>query len=551
MRGTLVEGDCLWVSSVPFDSLQAGDVVASDSGGKVVAHRIIGREGAGFITQGDGNWCRDSTLLTADRLVGRVMERERKGMRKPVAGGARGRLRGAVLRAICRLRLRLNHWLLVPLLRLVSFFRDAATSRPAGEIASCPEMDLLCQCLAFPRRVATEPDPPGHRERERRPPGRPMEIDWPKFLALATNHHVLPLVYKALKSDRENVAGIPPAWLAQLRSRQTPIAAYNLRALALLHRLQQLLESQGIQLIPIKGPSLALLAHGDVARRQFEDLDLLVRWEDVLRAIDLLEREGYRLKELSASVCRDRYVATLQNWSLEKAGSPPLDLKPVLVSHALIGPASVEFMAAACQRIPIDEKRFLNAPGPEAMLLAVCMDGANEMWFKLSSVADVAALLAQFAGRDWAGFLGEAARLGQRRSMLVGAGLAEELLGSDLPSAFREGDRQDPASRRLARQAADRLRALAPRHSFVARQTWFALQTRERWRDRFRFVARLLFVPGAFELDAWPLPGVLYPLHALVRPVRLAWDMLVRKGRHRRLTVLPADERWPRGAKDA
>ena len=345
--------------------------------------------------------------------------------------------------------------------------------------------------------------------------------------------------------------GLPPEWFAQLRARQTPIAAYNMRSLALLRRFQRLMEANGIQLVPIKGPALALLAYGDVARRQFEDLDLLVRREDLLRAVEVLEREGYRLRELSDSVCRARYAASLQNWSLEKAGSPPLDLKPVLVSHALTGPASAEFMAAACQRIPIDEKRSLAAPGPEAMLLAVCLDGANDMWFKLSSVADVGALLVKYADRDWGGFLGAAARLGQRRSVLVGSGLAEELLGCDLPPAFREGDRQDPVARRLARRAADRLRALAPRHSFVVRQTWFALQTRERLRDRFRFLSRLLFVPGAFELAAWPLPGVLQPLHALMRPGRLAWDLLVRKGRHRRLTVRTADKIVAHKAKGA
>lgn len=551
MWGTLAEGDCLWVSPVPFDSLQPGDVVAFDSGGKVVAHRIIGRTDNGFATQGDGNWRRDSTLLTAERLVGKVMERERKGVRKPVAGGARGRLRGAVLRAICRLRRRLNHWLLAPFLRLVSFPHAAPKPRPAVGFASCPEMDLLCKCIAPPRAVGTEPDPPDHRELAGRPPCLPSEIDWPKFMKLATNHHVLPLVYRALKSMADGMAGIPPEWFAQLRSRHMSIAAYDIRAMALLYRLQRLMESQGIQLVPIKGPALALLAYGDVALRQFEDLDLLVRQEDVLRAVELLERDGYRLRELSDSVCRARYAATLQNWSLEKGGSPPLDLKPVLVSHTLCGPASAEFMASACQRIQIDEKRFLQVPGPEAMLLAVCLDGASEMWFKLSAVADVGALLAKYPDRDWGGFLGAAARLGQRRSLLVGAGLAEELLGCGLPPAFREGDRQDPVARRLARQAAERLRTLAPRHSFVVRQNWFALQTRERLRDRLRYVSRLLFVPGVFELDAWPLPGVLYPLHSLVRPVRLAWDLLVRKGRPRRLTVRAADEKVADNAKGA
>ena len=403
--------------------------------------------------------------------------------------------------------------------------------------ASGPEMDLLCACIS-PTRSAAVSDWPFWDG----------PIDWPRFMELATNHHVLPLVWRALKSA-QGKAPVPADWLARLRVFQTAIAAHNLRATALLLRLQHLMESHGIRLVPIKGPVLARLAYGDVALRQFEDLDLIVRRPDLLCAVDLLERDGFGLRELSNAVDRPRYLATLQNWSMEKPGSPPLDLKPVLVSHALCGEPSADFMASACRRIPIDEKRSLWAPGPEAMLLAVCLDGANEMWFKLSSVADAGALLAKYADLDWSVFLAEAARFGQRRSLLVGACLAEELLGIDLPSAFREGDRQDPAARRLALAAADRLRSLAPRHSIVFRQSCFALRTRERMRDRFRFLSRLLFVPGAFDLAAMPLPNVLYSLHSLARPVRLAWNVAVRRGRSRRLTVRPAGERLTDNAK--
>ena len=104
MWGTLAQGDCLWVVAVPFDSLQAGDVVAFVSGGKTVVHRIVERRGDGFATQGDGNGSRDSALLTADRLIGQVMERERKGVRKAVAGGARGCRRARIMRAAVRIR---------------------------------------------------------------------------------------------------------------------------------------------------------------------------------------------------------------------------------------------------------------------------------------------------------------------------------------------------------------------------------------------------------------------------------------------------------------
>ena len=173
-------------------------------------------------------------------------------------------------------------------------------------------------------------------------------------------------------------------------------------------------------------------------------------------------------------------------------------------------------------------------------LLAVCLDGANEMWFKLSAVADVGALLAQCADLDWARLLDEAQRQGQRRSLLVGACLAEELLDADLPAAFRAAAADDPTARRLARSVAARLRTEAPRQDIVLRQTVFALRTRERLRDRWRFIRRLLCVPGAYEFTRWPWPR-LQPFYALVRPLRLAWTVAVRGGRSIRLTVPAAD----------
>ena len=114
MWGTLAQGDCLWSSPVTFDSLQIGDVVAFDSGGKIVAHRIVGREGTGWVSQGDGNWSRDSALLTAGCIIGKVVERERKGIRRSVAGGAKGRRKAVLVRALCRSRLRLESWLAKP-----------------------------------------------------------------------------------------------------------------------------------------------------------------------------------------------------------------------------------------------------------------------------------------------------------------------------------------------------------------------------------------------------------------------------------------------------
>lgn len=402
--------------------------------------------------------------------------------------------------------------------------------------AAGAEMDLLCACASPAYAVKVPAFFRGGGA-----------VDWSRFMTLATNHHLLPLVRRAFRTVPSAVPGV---WRNQLRASQTAIAAYNLRASATLRRLQARLASEGIQLVPIKGPALALLAFGDVALRQFEDLDLIVRRTDLLRAVAAIEQEGYGLRELTAGADRVRYLATMQNWSLGKPGFPPIDLKPVLISHALSGPESADFMAAACRPLSAGGAPGLSAPGPAAMLLAVCLDGANEMWFKLSAVADVGALLANPEDVDWSRLLDEAARMGQRRSLLVGACLAGNLLGMDLPEAFRDAAAGDPTARRLARQVATRIRTEAARQNIVFLQSGFAFRTRERWRDRWRFIRRLLCVPSAYEFTRWPWPRPLQPFYALVRPFRLAWTVAARGGRSIRLTVPAPDAKLASGDND-
>ena len=391
-------------------------------------------------------------------------------------------------------------------------------------IPATPEMELLCACLASGRAVVL--------------PSRPL--DWSRFLGLATNHHVLPLVQRALKTAAKNGQPVPAEYLAYLQRLGLAISANNLRATAILRRLQEQLAVAGIRLIPVKGPALTVLAYGDLALRQFEDLDLLVARGDLLRAVARLEQEGYAALELPPTADRKRYLAWLQDWSLHKPGDPVhLDLKPVLISHTLCGPESAEFMATACRPVPLGAGGTLLAPGPEAMLLAVCADGANEMWGKLSAVADVATLLTAFPGADWPGLLRDAGRFGLRRSLLLGAWLAEMLLACPRPEPFRTAH-EEPAAQRLAAAAARRILAeKAPKISLI-RQTLFTLLTRDRFRDRGRFLRRLLFVPGAVELNQIALPAGLYPLYSCLRPFRLAWDAW--RGRSRRVVAGAAEQ---------
>jgi hypothetical protein len=101
MCGTFRAGDCLWVEPVAFDALETGDVVAIKAEGKAIAHRIAGKGAGGFLTHGVLR--ADRELLRADRLMGKIVLRERGGNILRVAGGPAGRLRAMALHTKCRL----------------------------------------------------------------------------------------------------------------------------------------------------------------------------------------------------------------------------------------------------------------------------------------------------------------------------------------------------------------------------------------------------------------------------------------------------------------
>ncbi len=365
------------------------------------------------------------------------------------------------------------------------------------------------------------------------------QVDWTRFVTLATNHHVIPLVYRALKHE----ACLPAAVRNTLRRDRMQIAAHSVRATYILHRLQQRAAKQDIALIPVKGPALALLAYGRESLRQFEDLDFIVESQALLRAVAWLETEGYRLAGLTTTPIRRRYLATQQDWGLFKPGDPlHLEVKPTLTWHALCKQTSAAYMAQACRELPMDERHRLWSPGTEAMLMTVCVDGVKDMWTKLSAVADVGHLLTAFSSGDWEGLLRDAALLGQHRSVLTGVAVAHALLACPLPAAFRDALQDDAAAVRLAKRVADRIQSGASEHTPTPYKSYFAIQTRDNMRDRMRFVHRLLCVPSLVELHIAPLPPALYALYALIRPFRLLWDVTLRKGPPRTNIKRPANK---------
>ena len=147
---------------------------------------------------------------------------------------------------------------------------------------SSREFDFLCACACVepvPDRVARIADWNG------------SPFDWSELLRLAEHHGVLPLVARNLSA---HARGLPSHAEQSLRSAFDTNARRNLWFASELIRIADHFEKKNIRAIPYKGPMLAESAYGDVALRNFGDLDFLISPADFEQAKHALGKLGYR-----------------------------------------------------------------------------------------------------------------------------------------------------------------------------------------------------------------------------------------------------------------
>lgn len=341
------------------------------------------------------------------------------------------------------------------------------------------------------------------------------KIDWETLTHFATNHAILPLVHSALTSSLE---GSMPAEVAQgLRRRFQGNAIRNVFLARELVRLTSLFEQAGLQTISFKGPALAVAAYGSVNLRQFVDLDLLVRWEQAGRAIEVLRADGYVAPVGYGEVGRPGAFET----SMVKAGaSVNIDLHWGLAEPYLPLAMDGEDLWRRAIRIEI-EGGAVNTLGLEDHLLYLCGHGARHGWETLSGVCDVAQLI-RVAPIDWGVLCARAQECGGRRMLLLGVLLAHDLIGASAPARILEDARREHAIMRAARtfvrSAADP-KAVGP----GLYQRWsIPVRMIESPMARIRYVAGRALLPSADDRGVLNLPPILAPLYYVLRPLRIA-----------------------------
>lgn len=343
--------------------------------------------------------------------------------------------------------------------------------------------------------------------------------DFDYLQRLAHRHLVLPLLYYQLNRAAADL--VPPRALDRLKKSFRDNAARNVYHAARLGELVRAFDAHGVEAVPFKGPTLALLAYGSLSLRRFIDLDILVRRRDVRRAKDVLVSHGF---ELSPRLTAAQEAVLLRGQHalqfVAEGGLLIVELHWSIVPRRFAASVGAEDLWGRLGKMRLGDSE-VPVLSNEDLLLGLCAHGTKHLWERLVWVCDVAELVNAGRVSDWDYVERRARENGLERMLRLGLRLAGELVGARLPGGVRERAFGDEDVRALSATVRTRLFDGAE-HSpagFLS-NIRFNLRARGRLRDRLRYYGFILS-PTDGDIASLSLPAPMAFAYYLIRPFRL------------------------------
>jgi Uncharacterised nucleotidyltransferase len=258
-----------------------------------------------------------------------------------------------------------------------------------------------------------------------------QDIDWEYVIQAAAAHRITPLLYQSLHTFCPKA--VPELILHQLRELFVTNARRNLFLSSELVKLVKLLESDGISAIAFKGPTLAVYAYGNLALREFLDLDILVRKKDLLRAKNLLISNGYRFAQEIPENEEGSYIESNHALTFRpQSGIYMVDLHWAIAQQHYSFSFNPEPLWRQVESLSFGGSSVLTFR-PEQMIIILAMHGSKQCWEQLSWICDVAQLIRSRADLDWQSVLLEAQKTKCFKELLLTLRLANNLVGATVP----------------------------------------------------------------------------------------------------------------------
>lgn len=365
------------------------------------------------------------------------------------------------------------------------------------------------------------------------------ELNWDFVFEIAQRNGILPLLSFNLLQEFSD--SIPVAIKDKLNSFMQGHMHKNLVVTQTLISIVKMLEVAGIPSLPFKGTTLAMRAYGNLALRDYIDLDILVQPRHFDKAVQILSDNEFvpisttsKLKRKVLFFTRKKDVVLL---GLRK--NVQIELHWKLSGSHFAMPYEINELWNRLEKIDIGGTG-LNALPFADLFVYLCLHGSRHSWKKFSWICDLHELiLAQDnSGKeiDWREIHRHAKAHGCEKVLLLGIFLVEEFFDFRTNEPAFAHIEADQLFRTIAERVNKKVFSETGNVSDIGEQYSFHLALKERMPDRLKlhivyllWYLKVIFVPNALDKSVFHLPAGLYPLYFVLRPIRLMISYLNRE----------------------
>jgi hypothetical protein len=321
-------------------------------------------------------------------------------------------------------------------------------------------------------------------------------VDWVYLRETAIQHGIVPLLYKRLKGEMADL--VPLDELSELRTFFVANAIKNIRMTQHLLKVLHLLMDSGVEVMPFKGPVLAVQAYGDLSLRSYSDLDILIHENDLFRVFQILSDQGYTLNATDNGYLLNNPVPTsldrILNFIQKKDvhfffHDDLLEVHWKIVERLYAVPLEMDQIWDRSLPFLINDEK-VKTLSPEDMVIVLCFHGFKHAWQNLRWLADLIHTISNHPDLKWHNVLVQAENLGLKRIVLLGLFLARKHGGARCGIEFENLFTSDSTMLNLASEIQLGLFPCKTLEPSVI-EPFIYLKSRERFKDKIMFLLNL------------------------------------------------------------
>lgn len=355
--------------------------------------------------------------------------------------------------------------------------------------------------------------------------------DWDFLLNQASRNGLLPLASWNLLNSFPDL--LPEKVKIRITEHLSNHTRRNLYLTSKLIDIIRELEKTGIPALPFKGATLAQRAYGNIALRDFVDLDILVQPKHFNEAVDRLGEKGFKpIGDTSWTKRRTAGFSRRKDLGLSSEDRSVIIELHWKISGSHFGlPFEIRQLWERLEKIQIGGAS-LNALSFTDLFVYLCLHGSRHGWEKLAWLCDLRELVeshkASGATINWTEIRDRARLHGCEKVVELAIYLLDSYLDYEIDFPGREKILCEEAFGEIANSIWEKTMTSSATSSEIGDWYFYHLSLKERKQDRLRvhfyyfvWYMRLVFTPNALDKAIFPLPGIFYPLYFILRPFRL------------------------------